>query len=659
MKKNIFLFPILALFLFSCSKNFLDRVPTASVTDATAFVNYGNFQTYAWSLYDYMAGYGGTGSAQAPYFTSQELNSDNYQTSAGTNSLYITGTKAAPVTAGTATSSMQIATWNFAYVRSVNVMLDHIDQSTMTQADKDHWRSVGLFFRALRYYDLIAAYGDVPWIEHALNINDSTILYAPRTSRDTVARNILNDLTWAETHIKANGDGPNTINVHCVRALLSRFGLFEGTWRKYHNLSDANTYLQACVTYSQKLMTNFTAILPSYDDVYNSDDLSKKAGIILFKQYISGLLIYPAPTPTTPNPSAIATTHHTARYITTGNSGSIACPTNDMVESYLCADGMPISTSPNYHGDSVYSAFRNRDRRLYFTVCPPYRVTMTPNPAYAWAQPWVTFDTTKTPTPNFNEYIRLMNGLAATTASKAKTLPMASWAPAPGNIIPQMPHFAGYVKSLNNLIYDNGANGVSGQAGNTLGYKDWKLYNKLALDASNGSANDCPIFRIEEVWLNYAEAMFELGQFDQGVADQTINKLRPRAGLPNMTVASITGAFDLQRDPTVDPVLWEIRRERRVELMGDGFRFNDIKRWAKGAYMNKVVLGARMRTADYPSGVTFDPANTSYGTPVSTTYKNVKSLFAATAGWVDKFYLEPIPTQEMVTNPNLKQTTGW
>ncbi len=83
-----------------------------------------------------------------------------------------------------------------------------------------------------------------------------------------------------------------------------------------------------------------------------------------------------------------------------------------------------------------------------------------------------------------------------------------------------------------------------------------------------------------------------------------------------MVVANITSSFDTKRDPDVDPVLWEIRRERRVELMGDGFRFNDIKRWHKGQYMNKTVLGARVRVADYPSGVTFE-------TTSGTTYRNV------------------------------------
>lgn len=641
--RKIFLTTITSLTLFaSCNKDFLNRYPIDAVTEQTAFITNTNFQAYAWGLYDYWGGYGGTGAALPSYFGSQEFNSDNYLPSAGTNSVYITGTKAIPTQAGGTTSSLQIAAWNFSYVRRVNVMLDHIDGSEMSLTDKDHWRSVGYFFRALRYYDLIAAFGDVPWIEHALNINDNDMLYAERTSRDQVAKNILDNLIWAEQHIKTDGDGINTVNVHVVRALISRFGLFEGTWRKYHELKDTNLYLEACKNYSEKLLPDFPTIMSSYDDVYNSEDLNKKPGIILFKQYVSGMMIN----------TSTATTHHTARFITTGNSGSIACPTNDMVESYLCTDGKPISTSLSYHGDSVYSAFRNRDQRLYWTVCPPYRVTMKASAGNGWAQPWTNFDTVQTPSKDYNEFIRLMIKMAATTSSKSKSLPMISWAPAPGNVIPQIPHLAGYIKSLNNVIYDNGSNGVSGQAANSLGYKDWKLYNRLPMDASNGTSNDCPLFRIEEVMLNYAEAMYELGSFNQTIADATINKLRQRAGVAMMQVSQINSTFDLNRDGDIAPVLWEIRRERRVELMGDGFRFNDIKRWKKGKYLAKKVLGPKLQVKDYPSGVNFDPAT-------GTTYRNVKSPFAAAAEWQDKLYLEPIPAQEMVINPKLAQNPGW
>lgn len=101
--------------------------------------------------------------------------------------------------------------------------------------------------------------------------------------------------------------------------------------------------------------------------------------------------------------------------------------------------------------------------------------------------------------------------------------------------------------------------------------------------------------------MNYAEAAWELGLFDQTVADKTINLLRDRAGVSPMNVSMITSDFDPMRDKgnapwwtgkggkfgnyEVDPVLWEIRRERQIELFGEGFGFYDIRRWAKAATM--------------------------------------------------------------------------
>ncbi len=267
MKKYSSLFLVMLAIIAGCQKDFLNRQPIDQLTESTAFVSYDNFKSYSWGLYDYFQSYGVTGSA-LPTYIGQETNSDNYQISiTGNQSSYTTGLKVVPVGAGGATTALQIAQWNFSYIRRVNVMLDHIDASNMTQVEKDHWRSVGYFFRALRYYDMIAAFGDVTWVDHALNINDTTELYSERTPRDVVANHVLDDLKWAEAHIKTDGDGVNTINVHVVRALISRFGLFEGTWRKYHGLNDANTYLQACTDASQKLMTSFPTIMSCYDDV--------------------------------------------------------------------------------------------------------------------------------------------------------------------------------------------------------------------------------------------------------------------------------------------------------------------------------------------------------------------------------------------------------
>jgi hypothetical protein len=129
-------------------------------------------------LYDYLIYR--AGSPVPPVMGSQEVNSDNIMSNT-TLSSYFTGGKSVPVNATGATSTLAVAGWDFSYIRRVNLMLDNVSGSSMTDADKKHWRSIGLFFRSLRYYDLIASFGDVPWIEHATSDHPTLYLYGPRT----------------------------------------------------------------------------------------------------------------------------------------------------------------------------------------------------------------------------------------------------------------------------------------------------------------------------------------------------------------------------------------------------------------------------------------------------------------------------------------------
>lgn len=141
-----------------------------------------------------------------------------------------------------------------------------------------------------------------------------------------------------------------------------------------------------------------------------------------------------------------------------------------------------------------------------------------------------------------------------------------------GGILGASPHFDFYLE--NQPWYKS-----------AFGYNNWKYYCcYLSMGSQRNEETDMPIFRIEEVMLNYAEAMCELGEFDQTVADATINKLRPRANVKLMKVSEINSAFDPKRDlgnpdyPNdyeVSPLLWEIRRERRIELILRRFRFDD------------------------------------------------------------------------------------
>ena len=78
------------------------------------------------------------------------------------------------------------------------------------------------------------------------------------------------------------------------------------------------------------------------------------------------------------------------------------------------------------------------------------------------------------------------------------------------------------------------------------------------------NSTDAPIFWLAEILLNYAEACAELGSITDNDLNISINLLRDRVGMPHLTTAV---AADPANNMGVSNIIWEIRRERRVELM--------------------------------------------------------------------------------------------
>lgn len=102
---------------------------------------------------------------------------------------------------------------------------------------------------------------------------------------------------------------------------------------------------------------------------------------------------------------------------------------------------------------------------------------------------------------------------------------------------------------------------------------------------------DYPTIRYAEVLLTYAEARAELGQLTQDDLDKTINLLRDRAGMPHLTMNVTADPVEAAKFPGVSAILLEIRRERRVELAFEGFRFDDLMRWHAGKLLEQVPEG--------------------------------------------------------------------
>ncbi|MDY5240025.1 RagB/SusD family nutrient uptake outer membrane protein [Bacteroides helcogenes] len=621
--------------LSSCNDSFLEKTPVTDLTEDNAFNSYDNFKAFVWPCYEMFT--------NTTIRTSLANYAMNGQYGGDVDAGYLESKSPSGQNAFAYQSVGSTATgngWNFSgYIRRVNIMLSHIDASSMSDAEKKHWRSVGYFFHSFWYMELIDRFGDVPWVNQVLD-ETSPEAYGPRMDRKIVADSVLNRLKYAEQNIGdyTKRDGDNTINKNCVLAAISRFGLREGTWRKYHELGDETKFLQECVRTSELLMNEYPSLYmgtdgqpaAGYGEMWTTDDLSKVPGVILYKAYVEDI-----------NPHGMGHVEHTSSHATEMNQNT--------VDMYLMKNGKPImNDASGYHGNKdMYAAFRDRDPRLYHTVIPPYKVKSGKGDYTTWSYTANAAD---------REYIDIMGPNTACTNPGVgmKRLPGQNWS---ASLLPEVPRLAtGSFISCRSGYYV------------WKNWTNWETNSNLA----NLNVSDKPIFKIEEVLLNEAEAKFELGLFNQDVADKTINKLRERADVAEMTVADIDGSFDPNRGKyypkgnetgiMVDPVLWEIRRERIIELMGEGFGFYDVRRWRMAPwFLNRTAVGLWVTKAKATSaGMTlYNPeTGTSDGTSGSLTGGNI-FLFNKPAGWLEKYYLYQVPTTERLLNPQLTQNPGW
>ena len=636
MKKIIYTI-FIAILLFACNDSYLDKLPKTSLTEETAFLSYDNYRSFMYPCYN--------------LFTNSYIytNMADYAAASTGNGEFAAGMQTRKGLAqnkwayGTLTSTTSSDAWNFEYIRRINIMLSHLGDGVLSDVEAKHWKAVGYFFHSWWYMEMVHRFGDVPWVTTVIN-DSSPEMFNPREDRKIVADSIFNRLKWAEENIgSSEKDGDNAIHQDAIRAALSRFTLREGTWRKYHNLGDSEKYLNECVRVSKVLMDKYptlyygTDIAPGtgYAEMWTTENLTSIPGVIFFKQYLPNIV-----------------QHRSSDYEHIA-ANPIDIPQH-VVDLFLCNDGKPIKNSPKYDGDKdMYDTFRNRDPRLYHNVMPPYQVKYQKGDYPTWS-----FEDN----PKYREYLDIM-GLNETCSQFGgigmKRLPAQNWA-------------ADCLKSVPNMVEQSEKAFIQSRTG----YYFWKNYNNWDINYGNTNSNtsDVPIFKIEEVSLNYAEAMWELGRFDQAVANETINKLRDRAEMATMVVAQIDDNWDPDRDKggasgyandySVDPVLWEIRRERLIELFGEGFAFYDIKRWKKAHYfLNKQAYGMwTSKTNEYSSnnGIfrgTFIDLNT--GSPNTNATEGYVYTMSKPKGWKEMYYLEQVPTKERLLNPNLTQNPGY
>ena len=228
----------------------------------------------------------------------------------------------------------------------------------------------------------------------------------------------------------------------------------------------------------------------------------------------------------------------------------------------------------------------------------------------------------------------------------------------------------------------------------TTGYRLIKALPNRSQWATSASVFDLILFRYAEALLVFAEAKAELGTLSQADLDLSINKLRARAGMPNLNLAQANANPDpylADMYPNVSNtankgVILEIRRERRIELFNEGQRWDDLMRWKEGKKVTKPMVGVYFSgvgghdfTGDGNADVFLHTGSTTGAPPTVTSMINInqRTLWnpitgqqKATSGNLDPFpqggvfdeerdYFSPIPSEDLKLNENLKQNPGW
>lgn len=162
------------------------------------------------------------------------------------------------------------------------------------------------------------------------------------------------------------------------------------------------------------------------------------------------------------------------------------------------------------------------------------------------------------------------------------------------------------------------------------GYYMRKLVDEAQTVGQTSRTTNGIVFRLAELYLNYAEAMNEYAPGDASILT-ALNPIRNRAGMPDV----VTGFSQSEmRD--------KIRNERRIELLAENHRFWDVRRWKIAAETEQMMYGMKpVRDAAAPDGFKYE------------------RFLVERRPWTNALLVMPVPLDEMYRNKNLQQNPGW
>ncbi len=520
----------IAMNLIACKKNFLDKSPLDSVNSANFFKTASDLQIFVNGFY----------SRLAPQYNTQ---GGTGTTSGGNSNLALDANTDMMIVQTTATSSLyrwDVASvagdtntsWSggFTNIRSDNYFLYYAGLNAEKTDAANHYIGEGYFFRAWDYFALLRNFGGVPIITQPLTDSDLDKLFIPRASRYDVAKQIIADLDLAISKLnwKSEGQGAiaGRINKEAALTLKARVALYEGSWEYYHGKKG-----------SPYAMTgrNGVEFLEMVEPTVSQ--LISRQGTKIFTAAGDKTIAY-------------------NQLFAQKNASNI-----DGVFLYKVYDATLLALSHNFFFKILDSGPSITDHLVD---------TYLNNDGTPQSYPAV--------------YTNTLNQLSTNLDPRFR---QTVWTPDRG----PLNQLAGRGGDGNPFRYPV----IASQAPYTdigftsTGYRNFKGA-VLAQEATKGETDDV-LMRYEEDLLALAEAKAILGTVTQADIDKTVNVIRNRVGMTPLnlgTIAARTYREDLGFDLAATPIVNEIRRERTVEFALEGFRLDDLKRWA---VYEKVING--------------------------------------------------------------------
>jgi hypothetical protein len=507
MKKNIKFCLMIAILLLAgsaCNKDYLDKDPLSGPSNQSFFTSQDELILAVNGIYTAMAI---TPTDAMPYNTTIDATTDiNWDRNTS-------GLQALGKGNQDSNSDYALNLWTGFYklIARCNFILDNVNKVKDVTTPAIYARCIAeaRFGRAYAYQNLIELYGGVPLVTKMLSLNDAQL---PRNSKEEVLTFVLTELDEAAKDLPVTYSAADIgrATKGAALAFKARAALFNQKWdvaaEAAKAVMDLNTY----------------NLHPNFGELFTYNGQSSKE-IILALQYLK----------------TAKRTHSVPRNLLSrnGQGTSNKVPSQSLVDSYECTDGLTIDKSPLY---DPTKPFVNRDPRLSFTVA-------LPGSTYFNYQFETHKDSLKCWNYNINPATRIDNQDAINAYAS----------------------FTGYC---------------------------WRKYVDLTdkVDVSNSELNII-LIRYAEILLTYAEAKIEAGQIDASVYT-AINLVRQRpsvnmpaipSGLSQAELRSIVHKERLYELAMEGVRLFDIRRWKIAEQIMTGPFYGRI---AKGLLASAPVI---------------------------------------------------------------------